>query len=635
MHRTLAAVLLLAAAPVATAAGMGGGFVPAEDAAAAVDRAVAAHLAAEGVTPAPPAADDDFLRRVTLDIAGRLPTRAERAAFDIDWDDARYAAAVDRLLNTRDYAENWAFYWKEVVFRRATDPRSRRAEGTFQDWLADALDEGRGWDAVATDIITATGPVSPGGDGEPNGATGLIAAQGGSGTEVAAEASRIFLGVQLQCAECHDHPYDRWRREEFHQLAAYFPRIRLRRTNQGAKGPASFEVVADDRGAGDADQLQQRVARLRTALVRRFRGVDRNGDGGLDLAELKRTPAGPRADRVLRLGDTDGDGTLSREEAAGLKLPPQVLANAGKNGEHLMPDLEHPERPGTPVAPAFFLTSEASPAGTPDAARRSAAAGLITGSPWFARAAVNRVWAEMTGDGFYAPVDDIGPDRSALAEPALDALAEGFAASGHDLRWLIRAVALTETYQRALDADAPAFAAAKPARLRANQIYHSFAHVAGLGDAAAGEAAFARAVTRGRRGRGATQSVSYDRGRTGNGLERLLTEAFGADPSTAREDLTGDVPQALLMMNGPLSGRLSQGWGDAPLGRLLRAYPAPADDSAAVHDLYDVILVRPPTPAEEAVALDHLDAAGPAGRRAAFEDLAWALLNGAEFLTKR
>ena len=637
MHRfALASALALCAAPAFAADRP---FLSAGDAAAAVDRVVAESLAAEGVTPAPPANDDDFLRRVSLDVAGRLPDRAERDAFDADWDDDRHVKAVDRLVGTRDYAENWAAYWTDVIFTRATDRRGRLAEPAFRSWLADELHAGAGWDAVAAEVITATGTVGA------DGAAGLFAAHNAAGPEVAAEASRIFLGVQIQCAECHDHPYDRWKREDFHALAAYFPRVKLRRTTPaGRKGPPGFEVVGDDRAGGDPEQIEKRVKRLREVLVRRFVGVDRNRDGGLDLAELKRTPAGPRADRVLNLGDSDGDGKLSREEAAALSIPPQALANVSKNNEHFMPDLENPERPGTAVDPAFFLTGETLTPGLRDADRRAAAAAVITDEDnvWFARAAVNRVWAELTGDGFYSPVDDIGPDRSARLEPAMNILAEGFVANGHDLRWLVRAVVLTEVYQRSLDADAPAFAAAKPARLRANQIYNSVARVAGLGSLEAGRAAFDRFGARGRGRRGGNGKVPATPAATktnpyappGNGLERLLAATFAADPGTAREDLTGDVPQALFLMNGPLSGRLAGARGLTPLARLLREYPDPAGDPAAVAALYDLVLVRPPTPAEDRIALDYLNAA-PGGRAAAFEDLMWALLNGSEFLTKR
>ena len=88
----------------------------------------------------------------------------------------------------------------------------------------------------------------------------------------------------------------------------------------------------------------------------------------------------------------------------------------GRRGqpEHFMPDLEDPAAPGTRMQPKFFLTSAELPFGTPDAERRGAVAEWMTENPWFATALVNRMWAELVGEGFYEPIDDIGPDRTAI-----------------------------------------------------------------------------------------------------------------------------------------------------------------------------------------------------------------------------
>ena len=596
----------------------------AQRAAALVDAAVERYLADESLSPAAPAGDDDFLRRVTLDIAGRLPSPAEWAAFDSAGgsDADRRAAAVDRLLKDPGYAQNWAAYWRDVIFKRATDTRAARGDHVFEGWMADQLDAGRGWDEIAADLMTATGPV------EENGATGLIFAQSASGGEVAAEASRIFLGIQIQCAECHDHPYDRWKREDFHALAAYFPRIRLKRVDvppaPGAKGKAkkprrTFEIAAVDVAGGDREQLEKRAQQLRGMLVRRFRFLDADRDGGLSLAELQKTAIRRRADRVLKFADADGDGKLSPAETRELDVPPGLLGG-GRAGEHFMPDLENPEEPGTRTDPRFFLTDQELKGGLPDARRRQAAASVITHNEWFAKAAVNRVFTQLIGEGFYTPVDDIGPDRGVRLEGALDALAKGFEANEYDLVWLIKAVCLTDLYGRAVDSGAPAFVSVRPTRLRARQIYNSVAHVAGGGDATVGLDRIGANVP------------SRARGFYGSGgrapVERLLEATFGYDPSTAQEDLNGDIPQALALMNGNLTARLAAA--DGPLGRVLFANPS---DVHAVRALYRLILIRDPTPAEREIAVEYVEQAPD--RAAGFEDVAWALLNGAEFLTRR
>ena len=596
----------------------------AERAAALVDAAVERYLADESLSPAAPAGADDFLRRVTLDIAGRLPSPAEWAAFDsADGADAdRRAAAIDRLLKDPGYAENWAAYWRDVIFKRATDARAARADHVFEAWMTEQLDAGRGWDEIAADLMTATGPV------EENGATGLIFAQSASGGEVAAEASRIFLGIQIQCAECHDHPYDRWKREDFHALAAYFPRIRLKRVDvppdPKAKGKAknkqrrTFEVAAADVAGGDREQAEKRVKALREALVRRFRFIDADRDGGLSLKELEQTPAKRRADRILKLADADGDQKLSAAEVRELDVPPGLLGG-GKAGEHFMPDLENPEEPGTLTDPRFFLTDQELKGGLPDARRRQAAASVVTHNEWFAKAAVNRVFTQLIGEGFYTPVDDIGPDRGVRLEGASDALAKGFEENDYDLAWLIKAVCLTDLYGRAVDSEAPAFVSVRPTRLRASQIYNSVAHVAGGGDVTAGLDRIGANVRS--RGRG----LYLGGGRAP--VARALEATFGYDPSTAQEDLNGDIPQALALMNGNLTARLAAA--DGPLGRALFANPS---DVHAVRALYRLILIRDPTAAERRIAVEYVEQAPD--RTAGFEDVAWALLNGAEFLTR-
>ena len=602
----------------------GAGAVSAAAVAGAVDAAVTDYLADEALSPAAPVDDAGFLRRATLDVAGRLPSPAELTAFEADDRPAaaKRAAAVDRLLADPGYAANWASLWRDVIFKRATDPRSRLSEQPFRLWLAERLEAGAGWDEVASEVLTATGEAREAGE------VGLIMAHRGEGGEVAAEASRIFLGIQIQCAECHDHPYDRWKREDFHALAAYFPRVRVQRVyptgpdgkpDKNAKGQRTFAVVGDDGGPNREDAARA-VKRLRDGLTRRFRFLDVDGDGKLDAKELKKLPGNNLGVRALRFGDADGDGGLSRAEIAALELP--AGAGRGNRGEHLMPDLENPEEPGTRVDPRFFLTNAKLSPGLPDSRRRAAAAAAITGNEWFAKATVNRVWTQLVGEGFYTPVDDIGPDRSVRLEPALDALSEGFAANGHDLRWLIRAVLLTELYGTASDSEAPAFAAPRPTRLRANQIYNSVAQVAGLGDLEAGLAALGRTGGRSR-GRGAY-------GTARGGMEQLLEATFGYDPSSSQEELTGDVPQALALMNGPLSARLTSADGFAPLARVLYQNPS---DVHAVRALYRLVLIRDPTAAERKIAVGHVEHAET--RAAGFEDLMWALLNGAEFLTRR
>ena len=122
---------------------------------------------------------------------------------------------------------------------RATNPNgSQVGYDEFEDWLAEQIAKNRPWDEIARDIITASGR------NDENGAVALSLAHESQAVEMAGEVSRIFMGVQIQCAQCHDHPTDSWKRQQFHEFAAFFAGQQSRqRVEQGQ--PNVFEVVVD------------------------------------------------------------------------------------------------------------------------------------------------------------------------------------------------------------------------------------------------------------------------------------------------------------------------------------------------------------------------------------------------------
>src|SRR4029079_19694423 len=136
-----------------------------------------------------------------------------------------------------------------------------------------------------------------------------------------------------------------------------------------------------------------------------------------------------------------------------------------------------------PVAPTFFLgKADSLPQGLTAQERREFAASYVTGqdNPWFAKAFVSRVWYVLMGEGFYNPVDDIGPERTAQAPEVLEALASQWQQGGYDIRWLFRTIMNSRTYQREIRSTYSAsgkvpFASNAPSRLRADQILDSLA----------------------------------------------------------------------------------------------------------------------------------------------------------------
>ena len=493
-----------------------------------------------GVTSKVPVCDDvTFVRRVFLDLVGRPPSPEDVRSFSFDESPAKREHLLELLLDEPDFGRNWARYWRDVILYRRTEARALLSASSLEGYLTEAFNQNRGWDEIAADFITATGDV------RERGETGLIMAQAGRPEDVVAEISRIFLGVQIQCAQCHDHPTDQWERRQFHELAAFFPRVAVRRNNSGQR--RSFQVVANDRP--------------------------------------------PR--RARRNNNNRTVGTL----------------------EHYMPDLEDPSAKGTKTRPVFFLTGAELPMGTTDAVRRETLAEWITAPDnlWFSQAFVNRIWAELVGEGFCEPVDDLGPNRECATPRTFELLANAFAERGYDVKWLYRTVMSTAAYQRASrsrrDLDEDPFQASCPQRLRGDQLYDALVAALGIPDRSGGQ----------RRGYGP------------NGPRALFNRAFGYDPSQPREEVKNSIQQALAVMNSRLISRAINGRrGSGRLAEILRSH---RDNRTALDELYLQTLSRSPTDRELRTCLQHIRVVGD--RIEAFEDLQWALINSTEFLYRQ
>lgn len=576
--------------------------------AAQVDQLLNAEFGRAGVETAPRCNDADFLRRASLDLASRLPSPQQVTLFGLNPDIEKRAKLIDELVASEDFARNWARYWRDVIFMNATDMRSRRGMGTFEEWMTDRLQSGGKWDEITTELLTATGDVSE------NGATALFFAHGSEAPEVAAEASRIFLGIQIQCANCHDHPSDVWKREQFHELAAFFPRTALRPVLEDGR-QRSFEVVSVNAERGG------RGGPFGNNPEQFLRFIDRNRDGKVTKAEVEASPRGQQLGqifpRLLEFGDKNKDGGLDLEEIKTLPMPD--MQRRGST-EHYMPDLSDPSSRGKLVQPKFFVDGDKVEQGMSDQERRQAAAKAFTdpSNPWFARAFVNRMWSEMLGEGFYMPVDDMGPTRSARFPEALDLLSQGFVASGYDVAWVMKTIARTDAYQRQIrpkpvSEETLPFAAQTAMRLRSDQLYGAMTQVLGYREQAAPA------------GQGVMGMMAAQRS-----PRNQFNALFGFDPSTPQADLTGDVPQALFLMNSPQLRGAVQATGGGRLAQLLQKN---RDDQDAVSELYLLVLCREASDRELAISQGYIKEVGNRGE--AFEDLMWSLLNSSEFLSKR
>jgi hypothetical protein len=218
------------------------------------------------------------------------------------------------------------------------------------------------------------------------------------------------------------------------------------------------------------------------------------------------------------------------------------------------------------------------------------------------------------------PIDDIGPEKTAIAEDVLDLLSRKFVSSGYDIKWLYRTIANTQAYQRQLRSpslnDSASFAAASPTRLRSDQIYNALYQVLDIPL----DMKFAPRT----RGAMMMQAAGLDPQKVG------FATLFGFDPSTPQDDLLGNVPQALFMMNSPQLDRVMR---DSRQTRLARLLNEQQDDRNSLQELYLLALSRHPTSKELEINLDYIKQVGE--RSEAFEDILWSLLNSTEFLSRR
>lgn len=503
--------------------------VPSErDVAQRVDHALL--QAHDKAMPLPPVADDEaFLRRACLDVTGKLPTPKEIEAFVLDPDPEKRAKQIERLLQSKAYAVNWARYWRDTLTYHTPASGNYLRWKLFDEWMVEQIRRNRPWGEIVTALVTATGindecaPVN------------YLTALYGNPVEIAATTSRVFLGVQLQCAQCHNARTEPWKREQFHEFVAFFGRA-----------------------------------------------------------------------KIVQHKDVTGRGT------------PYAIEGR-EDGQYAMTDKNDPKH--LIVMTPRFLTGEAVSLEASDTDRRAALARFLTSpkNPWFAKSYVNRIWTALMGWGFYAGVNDIGSGPAPRYPEVLDELAADWTTTGYDIRWLFRALANTQVYQRHLQPrtqpEACATIAVCPSRLRPEQIFEALVKALGFSEndksIPAPAPSSAPAVAR------------------HTGLRHMIYQAFKVDPSLPAEEVQGTIPQALLMMNSVLVNTFIAADGKTYLAEALdKGLP----DDEILHGLYERTLARKPGNDEIAICKRYLK--NVSKREEAFEDLFWSLVNSTEFLTK-
>jgi hypothetical protein len=562
---------------------------------AELDRLVAQFLTKNSpkVEPATLTTDVEYVRRIYFDAIGRPPTPQQVQSFLQDRSKDKRARLVDTLLGSPEYGRNWAKYWRDVIMFHSTSENPNQVRfDALEDWLAKRLQANTPWDEIVTGMLTATGR------NDENGAVAFPLAYEAQPVEMAGEVSRIFMGMQIQCAQCHDHKTDSWKQRQFHEFAAFFAGVRRRQVEKPAPGQLPVFAV-EPQGPRRYSFPEKDNPKHQIPVAPRF---------FLSSSKSQPEPALPEAGaiperRAMAASYVTGQDNPWFAKAYINRIWYALLGEAfyepiddigpertAKAAEILEPLAEQWQKGGYDIRWLFRTILN-----TETYQRRIRSTANEAGKTLFASSCPSRLRADQVFDALTQalalPLDANGnlkqPVRPNDNNPALGKNAKQAQAS------------LSLVDPKRAQGQAQTKGAAKKK-----------AEAIGLGAQVVGKKPVAMM-------------------RIG-GPRLLFDRLFGLDPSVPNEDVVGTIPQALFLMNSPLVNNRTQAKPGTVLGEILSSAP---NERAALGMLYLRVLSRQPTNHEVEICGRYLASVGDRGE--AFEDIYWSLINTTEFLTRR
>lgn len=599
-------------------------------AAARIDEIIDKRLAKQGLEPNPPATDEQFVRRAYLDIAGRIPNYDEVTAFLSDTSPTRRARLIDHLLDSPGRISHLFNYFADMFRIQDADDGGFVSSKPYIYWLKEQISKNRPYNEMVREMLSATGkPMQEG-----RGATGYLLRDSGMLLDNLANTFSIFLGTDVACAQCHDHPFSDWTQMQFYQLAAFF---------------GSTVTNINDAQLTNGDPKERIMAEL----------------SALNAEEAKKAE-----------GIVDGIINANRLE----------VRDTAENRLRLPMDYKYKDaKGGDPVKPKFITWSNTDRGA--DAYRenktkkqekqREAFAGWLTHptNPRFGVTIANRLWRLAFGQGVAEPVRNVDDPKNASNPELLEHLGREMVRLKFDLREFQRVLFNTRAWQReatteALPMGAPCyFQGPLVRRMSAEQAWDSFMTLV-LGDPdkyqntdkglmqrvididldktdgkvmaqkieAYQRAQKARSEMMG--GTLAGAGMVMDSKVVNYGGMRLMRASELEQPApeghflrefgqSSRELIDagskfGSQPQVLMLMNGPTQEMLTNK--DSLLIRTMLNQDLPKKQ---VEALYLSVLARKPAAAEKTKALAELEASGEVEGA---QNLVWALLNSLEFM---
>ncbi|MFL2938953.1 MAG: DUF1549 domain-containing protein [Opitutales bacterium] len=365
-----------------------------------IDNIIDTKLRSYNQRPNPVASDEVFLRRAYLKIIGRIPTLNETKEFLTSRDrSGKRSKLVDQLLNSEGYNSHWFHFWADIL--RAKDRLGNRMSGKpYIDYIKNFVASNRPYDEWVEEMLSSTGPMWERG----NGGVGYFARDQGMQLDNMSNTVRIFLGTSLECAQCHDHPFDRWTQKQFYEMAAFTEGAgNLRR--RGAENVNTFGRLAR--------QEQRRLEQMDDP-----NGARRVRNAIQDVEDIVRVGLESLGKGKIRLpNDYQYDNANPGEELHAKT----IFGLATELDENL-------EATGSRASYANWLASEA--------------------NPRFTAVIVNRLWKEVFGMALIEPLDNMYDDTMAT-HPGLQLhLEKVMVALNYDLKEFLRILYNTQAFHR-------------------------------------------------------------------------------------------------------------------------------------------------------------------------------------------
>lgn len=356
-----------------------------------------------GVEANPPIGDEVFLRRIYLDVIGRVPTLDEAKSFLASADGDKRSKLIDELLESEGYVSHFFNYWSDILRVNESIGNNRLPASAHALWLKQALRSNKPYDEFVRDMITARGYIWE------NGAVGYYQRDRGMQLDNMSNTVRIFLGTRLECAQCHNHPFDKWTQMDYYEMAAFSYGMDARDYNSPNRQLVSdYQREMQKKGKMSGDRKD---GKKYSAFQASRRVVS-------DLYNPVRYIASTETERDVR---------LPHDYQYGDAKPKDEVEAAAMFGTEV--DLDKYD--SRIEAYGDWFTS-------PD-------------NPRFTLVIANRLWKEVMGVGLIEPVDELMDATEATNPQLMEFLVQRMKALDYDMKAFLRELYNTPTYQREAD----------------------------------------------------------------------------------------------------------------------------------------------------------------------------------------